>query len=289
MRKPPTHRAWILLIVVLPAAALVEHGCHQSHPAAVQAMGRAIMPTGDATAGSIEQLLRDDPLAALIEARKRLIQEHRNYTCNFIRQERLPSGMTAEQEMEVKFRAQPYSVVIEWIRNTGLVDRVIYVKDKWVDHGAEDPALRQLVLAQPSSLAGFFIKSTKQPVRGTYARRSSRHFIDEFGFERTLQAFIKYCRRAAQRGELELEFKGENDFGGRPVWLVRRQLPYTPGDGVYPDRLADMYIDKEHEVPVAIYCYSDDDRKPRNLLGKYEFSNIRFDVRLTEADFEPKP
>ncbi len=197
--------------------------------------------------------------------------------------------MTAEQELEVKFRAEPFSVMLKWIRNRGCVDRVIYVKDKWVDHGAKDPAFRQLALAQPSSLAGFFIKSTKQPIRGTFAKRSSRHFIDEFGFDESLRLFTKYCRMAAATGELKLEFKGETSFGGRPVWMLRRQLPYSNETGVYPDRLADLYIDKEHLVPVAIYCYSDDDRQPRDLLGKYEYRDIRFDVRLTEADFEPSP
>jgi len=289
VKKPATHWIWIVLLLVLPAGVLVENGCHQSHPPVVQAMGPAIMPAEDAEAGSIEQLLRDDPLAALAEARKRLIRDHRDYTCTFTRQELLPSGMTAEQELEVKFRAEPYSVMLKWIRNKGLVDRVIYVKDKWVDHRAEDPALRQLALAQPSSLAGLFIKSTKQPIRGSFAKGSSRHSIDEFGFEATLRLFIKYCRRAMTNGELQLDFKGETSFCDRPVWLLRRRLPYSQEAGVYPDRLVDLYIDKEYMVPVAIYCYSDDDRKPQDLLGKYEYRNIRFDVCLTEADFEPRP
>jgi hypothetical protein len=275
--------------VVLPAVVLVEYGCHQSHPAVIKGSAPVVMPADDPQADPFERLLRDNPLAALAEAREKLVREHRDYTCTFVRQERLSSGMTAEQEIEVKFRAEPYSVMMNWTRNRGMIERVIYIKDKWINERARNPGLRQLALAQPSSLAGLFIKSIKQPIHGIFARRSSRHSIDQFGFEQALDLLIKYCRQAQATGELKLSFEGKTRFAGRPVWLIRRQLPYSGEAGPYPDRVADIYLDREYLVPTAVYCYSDDERKSQDLLGKYEYYNVRFDVGLTDGDFDPAP
>jgi hypothetical protein len=238
-------------------------------------------------ADPFEKLIRTDPLAALMEARSHHVRDVRDYQCVMIKQEILPSGMSEEQEIDVKFRAQPYSVMMHWLRNPGLAERVIYVKDRWIDEDADQPELRQLAVAQPGKVAQMFLKSIKQPIHGTMAKKASRRYLDDFGFARTLDMLVRYCEIARDKGELKLEFRGESHFDGRPVWVVRRTLPYTGETGIYPDRIAEIYIDKELRVPVAVYCYSGDDRTPQQLLGKYEYRNVRFQAGLTEQDFDP--
>lgn len=234
-----------------------------------------------------EELVRTAPLQALISARDRLVRDSRDYTCTFVKQERIGSAMSAEQEIDVKFRPEPYSVVMHWLRNEGMAKRVIYVKGKWRDEAEPDPELREHAVCMPGKGLNLLIKSIKQPINGTIAKRSSRRAIDEFGFVRALDLLIKYCEIARDRNELKLEFRGESHFDGRPVWLIRRQLPYTGEDGRYPDQIAEIYIDQEFHVPIAVYCYSDSEAKPESLLGKYEYRGVRFNTNLTEADFEP--
>lgn len=234
-----------------------------------------------------EQLIRHDPLSALIEARARHLREVTNYECVMIKQELLPSGMSEEQEIKVKFRHEPYSVFMDWQRNPGLASRALYVKGRWTDPTAKNPEERDLAVAQPGKIAQLFLKSIKQPVRGNLARRSSRHYLDEFGFQKTLDMLIKYCDIAKSKGELVLDFCGESRFDGRPVWVLRRRLPYTGQCGAYPDRTAEILIDKEYRVPVGVYCYSDDEKQPCNLLGKYEYRGVRMGAGLTDKDFEP--
>jgi hypothetical protein len=234
-----------------------------------------------------ERLIRQAPLAALIEARARHQREVTNYECIMVKQELLPSGMSEEQEIKVKFRQEPYSVFMDWIRNPGLANRALYVKGRWTDPKAKDPNERELAVAQPGKIAQLFVKSVKQPIRGKLAHRSSRRSMDDFGFQKTLDLLIKYCHLAKERGELSLEFCGESRFDGRPVWVIRRRLPYTGPKGEYPDRTAEFLIDKQHRVPVAVYCYSDDEKQPQNLLGKYEYRSVRMGAGLTDRDFEP--
>jgi len=235
----------------------------------------------------LDKLIRSHPLAAMIELRDRHVHEVKDYGCSMVKQELLPSGMSAEQEMNVKFRQEPYSVMMHWVRNGGLANRVIYVKGRWTEQDAESKDQRDLALCQPGAVAQMFLKSIKMPIHGSMAKRTARRSIDEFGFKRTLDLLIKYCEVAESRGELRLEYRGETHFDGRPVWVIRRHLPYTEGSELYPDRTAEIFIDKEYRVPVAVYCYADDAMEPAKLLGKYEYRNIRFNLDFTGSDFDP--
>jgi len=235
-----------------------------------------------------ETLIRHDPLAAMIESRAQHIRQVLDYECVMVKQELLPAGMSKEQEIRVKYRSEPYSVYMEWQRNPGLAARVLYVKGRWTDPTTGNPEERELAVAQPGIIARIFVKSVKQPIHGQLARKSSRRSLDEFGFQRTLDRLIKICELGRSRGELALEFCGESRFDDRPVWVIRRRLPYTGEGGTYPDRTAEILVDKAYRVPVAVYCYSDDDRQPKNLIAKYEYRSIRMRAGLTESDFEPE-
>ncbi len=235
-----------------------------------------------------ETLIRRDPLAAMIVARTEHLRVVIDYECVLVKQELLPAGMSEEQEIKVKFRHAPYSVYMEWLRNPGLAARVLYVKGRWTDLEAEDPAERELAVAQPGVIARIFVKSVKQPIHGRLARKSSRRSVDDFGFQKTLDRLIHVCEQGKLRGDLTLTYDGESQFDNRPVWVIRRQLPYTVEGGLYPDRTAVILVDKEYRVPVAVYCYSDDKKQPDHLLAKYEYRSIRMRVGLTDRDFEPR-
>ncbi len=250
---------------------------------------RGTVVLGDApiVAERFEMLVRTDPLAALLEARDLHGRSATAYTCNFVKQEVLSSGMGPEQEIEVLHRMEPYSVVLNWLRNPKMAQRVIYVKNRWIDKDADKPEERELAVVRPIAPYDLLLKSLKQPIRGKNAKEYSRRCIDEFGFTRSLDLLIEYRKLANSRGELKLEFMGESTFDGRPTWVIRRHLPYEKEGGRYPDRIAEIYLDKEYRVPVAVYCYASDEMKPEDLLGKYEYRNIKCDAALTDADFEP--
>ncbi len=287
MQAQKTRRRIQLVFGLALAGILYAEFSHQDYQPVLTQHSAIVLAEPRVASDPFERLLRQDPLAALIETRQRHLQEVTDYRCTMIKQELLGSGMSAEQEIEVRFRQAPYSVMMEWVRNAGLASRVLYVKGQWTNPQAEDPAHRERAVCQPGAVAKLFVKSIKMPIHGSMARRTARRSIDEFGFGRTLDLLIKYCEIAKSRDELRLTFRGSTHFDGRPVWVIRRHLPYTGEGGRYPDRSTDIFIDQEYRVPVAVYCYSDDAHSSANLLGKYEYRDIRFNVGLTEADFEP--
>lgn len=237
-------------------------------------------------ANSFDHIVRTDPLRALEIARDDHYRSIRDYTCTFIKQELLTSGMTPEQVIAVNFRAEPYSVLMHWIKNPGKAERVLYVKGRWVDEAASNPDEREMAVCQPGAIARVFIKSLKQPIHGRQAKAASRRFIDEFGFGRSLDLLIKYCRIAVDRGELSLKYLGESEFAGRPTYVIERRLPYTGAGGDYPDRVALIHLDQEWRIPVSVRCYADGECT--KLLGRYEYADVKLQANLSESVFDPK-
>ncbi|MEK6642800.1 MAG: DUF1571 domain-containing protein [Planctomycetota bacterium] len=282
-RRGPRLFVGLLLMTIL----CVQYQLNAGPDAPVVLQESVVMAREAVNADPFEALIRHDPLAALIVARAEHLRDVIDYECVMMKQELLPAGMSKEQEIKVKFRHAPYSVYMEWQRNPGLATRAIYVKGRWTDLTATNPDDRELAVAQPGILARLFVKSLKQPIHGRLARKASRRCIDDFGFQKTLDRLITVCETGKSRGELTLDFRGESQFDDRPVWVIRRHLPYTVEGGLYPDRTVEMFIDKEYRVPVAVYCYSDVDRHPSHLIAKYEYRSIRMQAGLTEKDFDP--
>ncbi len=289
LRNSSTHRrAQLGIGLVMVALFYAEYDLSQGSSPVTIHKNAIVWGEQSIDADLFEKLIRTQPLRALVQARDKHRRTVSDYTCNFVKQELLPSGMTDEQEIDVKFRAEPFSVMMHWLRNPGLAERVVYVRNRWIDKGAATSDEREQAVCRPIPPLSSIIKSIKQPIRGGRARDASRRCIAEFGFERSLDLLIQYCQLAEERGELDLKYRGESYFDGRPTWVIQRHLPYTGEDGRYPDRTAEIHIDKEYGVPVAIYCYADDEMKPEHLLGKYEYRNVRLGVGLGESDFDPK-
>ena len=267
--------------------SFVEAESNTTKVASAQAQSSQPPATTPSIVSPFESLLATDPLGAMRKLHAEAQAAANEYTCLFTRQERLSSGVGPDQDIRVKFRPTPHSVQMEFVRNPKLVKRVIYVDGRWRDESASDPELRDQALVQPHGLAGVLIKSLKQPIRGTMAKRSGRRSIDQFGFVRAMDLLVKYCETADAEGALTLTYEGVGEFEGRRVWIIKRVLPYTGPDGPYPDRVAIIYIDHEHRVPIAVHTYSADATRPEDLLGKYEYREINMSPGLTDADFDP--
>src|SRR5262245_7534156 len=121
--------AFLALVLIIelqtsssPSASLI--------PAPPEVIASVAKPA-DGRAQSFADLIRTDPLAALEQAWTEHTRSVRDYTCTFVKQEMLPSGMSHEQTIATKFRAEPYSVLMHWVKNPGKAERVLYVKGRW--------------------------------------------------------------------------------------------------------------------------------------------------------------
>jgi hypothetical protein len=251
-------------------------------PIAVEPAQAAALASHSSMADPAEQLVRSDPLRFLRRCRENYASTIDDYTCTFTKQERIRGKITPEQETRVKFRSQPYSVNMEWLRNAGDAAHVVYVEDRWHNKKGEEMAW-----CKPAgAIAKIFISKIQQPINGKRAGKASRRTIDQFGYANTLDLIIHYSEKAAAEGLLDLRYAGTGSIDGRPTYVFERLLPYTGEEQPYPDRLLVTHIDQEWLLPTACFSYADDEGQ--ELLGKYLLTDASFNVGLTDADFGPE-
>lgn len=233
---------------------------------------------------TLEEKIEADPLAFLHEIRDRYDKMIEDYSCVFTRQEYVNGAHAEEEQMAVEFRQEPFSVHMEWLSDAGEATEALYVAGAWPDKEGNDQ-----FWAKPS---GSFVKliapSVQQPIHGYFATRNARRTIDQFGFRRNLDLIIKYSEEAKERGELiDLSYVGQSALDGRPTYVIERRLPHEKGtEEPYPDRLLVVHVDKEWLVPTGCFSYQDDDGK--ELLGKYMFTDVKFNQGFGEKDFDPE-
>lgn len=226
----------------------------------------------------LESVAQRDPLGFLKFCLRSVERDVRDYRCTFMKKERLPTGMTEEQKIAVRYREDPFSVRMEWLEHAGRASVVTFVKGRWGSGG------EQLANVIPSGIFGLLAPGgVKRDIHGKDMRKSSRRTIDQFGFRSSLELIIKYCELAADDPYYSLEYQGRAFRTGRECFRFERRLPYREAGGAWPDHLLRFYIDVEWLVPVAVFAYSD--AAGERLLGSYISKDVELNVGLGDSDF----
>lgn len=237
----------------------------------------AVSPDTRAPAMTIEQLAAHDPTGFLEAALDRYDRSVRDYTCTFTKQELVCGRMTARQVMEVNFREHPFSVQMTWVQNADKCLRVLYVADRWTKQG------QQYAIVEPGAIAKLFVPYVMRPIHGDDAQKSSRRTIDQFGLRNSLVLTLKYFKLAREQQVGSLTFAGTSQVDGRDTLVFERHLPYTGEDGLWPDRVLVLHLDRQLMVPTLCLAYADEAKV--KLLGEYKTTNIKINQNLPDTVF----
>lgn len=227
-------------------------------------------------------MVRSDPLGLLQIAQERYDRTVHDYVCTFSKQELIGGRLTAKQVTHIKFREKPLSVNMLWVKNADKAQRAIYVEGKWTGPNGE-----KLSVVEPAgAIARVFVNDVMRAIDGPDARKAARRRIDQFGFANSLRLIVKYCDLSAKHDALDLKYVGDGAIDGRPTYVIERRLAYTGEQGVYPDHLLIVHLDKENLLPISSTSYADEAKT--KLLGQYVLTDVKFNVGLTESDFARK-
>lgn len=227
---------------------------------------------------TLERLAKRDPMALVHLGKKRYDQNVRQFKAVLLKQERLDGNLSELQEIELRYREDPFSVYMIWKSGADQARRALHVdNNEFVDDEG-----RKLTRVEPAgAIARLFVKDIMIPMHGEKARKASRRTIDEAGFRSTFDLLETYNAIAKERGVLDLNYRGTSTIDGRPTYVIVRDLPYAGPDGPYPDARMVLHLDQEWLLPVAVYSYAD--HQEEELLGSYVFSNIEINPDF-EAD-----
>ncbi len=221
----------------------------------------------------VRRLARTDHIALLEYCLANYRNNYSNYTCKFIKQERINGVTRREQVIDVRFQDSPFSVGMAWTPETAPIgDRVLYVEGKYNGQ----------MLVRPKGLLGALVGTVKRDPAGPQAMSNTLKPITMFGFGRNLESLLEVYRLARERGDLVESFGGYAEVAGRNAIVLIRTLPATHPEYVANKTL--VYIDLDYLVPICVEAYDWNEE----LACRYVYSDLAFNVQMSEDDFLPE-
>jgi outer membrane lipoprotein-sorting protein len=192
----------------------------------------------------------------------------KDYTCLFYKKELVKDKYIEQKNIILKHR-RPSSFYLKWTEGDEKGAEVIYV------HGRNNNKLK--------AHAGGLLKwlTLNLDLDGSIAMKNNRHTILDAHIGRIIEICDKNYKLAKHLSVGRFEQCGEKMIGGRAVICI---IATFPDDRRFYGGTNYIYVDKEYKFPVAVEIYGWNSE----LFEKYEYTQIKLNVGLTDKDFDPK-
>ena len=221
----------------------------------------------------------DASLAIAHRVQAHLENDVKDYTCIFVKTERINGELIGPQQMDAKVRQKPLSVYFKFLKPDDVKGReVIYVAGenggKFVAH--EGSGLKRLLGAvwlQPKS---------------ALAMAGQRYPITDVGMSFLVKRLIEVAEQDRKYGEVEVKFYKDAQVNGRNCLVI--QVTHPTPRRVFLFHVARVYIDDEFQVPIhyEAYLWPKAPGEEPPLDESYSYLNLKLNVGLTDADFDYK-
>jgi hypothetical protein len=247
-----------------------------SQPAAPRPMDPAA-PSSATPAPQAQASPMDGPVRLIRDAQRAYL-DVRDYTCLLIKRERVNGVMpSADSVMEMKVRAQPFSVYLRWLapRNEA-GQEVCYVA------GRNNGMMRVHPKGVLGSFAGFISLDPNDP----RARQTSKRSITEAGIGNTIDRFARAWEEERRLNLTAQVNVAEYEYNRRRCTRVETIHPDN-GNGHFLYYRDVVYFDKETHLPIRLefYDWPRQAGDPGALVEVYSFANMRINVGVGDDVF----
>lgn len=269
----------------LPGALIVVLGCGAAFVALTQSPTDKTTPAGwddvtapksttgeDRPASDTADL---DRALALAQHSLKTLQTVKDYTCVFTKRE-LVSGSMVEERNKMKVRHQPFSVYLRVIEPTSSAGQeVIYVEGQ--NNGN--------LVAHTVGLGSNLIGRVNLDPEGIIAKRGNRYTIKDVGLKNLTKKLIDLGSRKELFRDSAVTID-KSEFAERPCTMVEIKSPHPVGD--FRMATARIAIDLVWDVPVLYEAHEWPAGGGKPFLSEtYSYFDLKFDVGLTDHDFDP--
>jgi Protein of unknown function (DUF1571) len=273
---PPEARPVSSLLATEPdaprVASVVNH--HTTHPTAHEPA-----PGAGATTGAAPAAAETDPIRRAQRAIAECQERYRHiydYTCTFMKRERIDGRLTPYHVMTMKARTNPTSIYFKFQKpNRGR--EAIYVQ------GRNDGR----IVAHDVGLGKFLAGTMHLDPRGSMAMEENRHPVTEAGIGALIDTVAKHWTLELKPGESVVTFHPNSRVGNHPCTMIETVHPkHGPN---YLFHKVKLYIDQEHGLPIRFEAY-DWPKHPNaapELVEEYTYLDLRTNVGLRDHDFDP--
>jgi Protein of unknown function (DUF1571) len=225
---------------------------------------------------------------------KRIQADIKDYECLIVKRERIRGVLNEYEYMYAKIRnhkeqdgkvVTPFGVYLNFQKPNNVAGREVI----WVE-GANNGKL----CAHEGGLIGKLPAFWLDP-NGAMAMKGNLYPITEIGIENLVAKLIQRGNReknADPKGQATVvtTTKGAKLGSGpdkRPCTIL--QISHPVNNGGFEFQLAQIFIDDEYNLPVRYVAYGwpAAGQKENMILEEYNYTKIRFNVSLTDNDFNP--
>ncbi len=193
-----------------------------------------------------------------------------DYTGTFTKQERVKNKLLKAQIIDFKFRNKPFSIFMEWKKNPGKADRMLYVKGQ----------NNNKMVVHPRGLLGW-IKSVERNPKGKDVLKTSLRTCDKFGIRNLLDRVTGLYEGNMNDKGFTAKYIGAEEIDKRPCIVLETVMP---NNKISPTRRLILVVDINYRLPVSITSL---DGKG-NLISKYSYTDLNFNTGLKGKDFTKK-
>jgi hypothetical protein len=213
--------------------------------------------------------------AMLLDARAAFARVH-DYTCHFIRQERVHGRLLPEQAAEMYARSTPHSVALKTIAPAGAAGaEAVYVAGKNAGR----------IRMKPAGAYGAQAWVSVDPTDPRIASEA-RHSTADIGIGAVIDRVARMVSVERRlRNPLEI-LSADYTYAGRPVTRFE-VVAGRPHALRYAHRVV-VYVDKETKLPIRVEAYDQPtlDRPAGDLLESHSFVNVKLNVGVGSAVFD---
>ncbi len=220
----------------------------------------------------------------LLLARKSLHhinEDIKDYTAILQRQERIGDVLLPPSKLAVKVRnvrpQQPLSIYILFQEPANVKGREVI----WVQ-GKDD----NKITAHEGGILKSIVGRIHQPYDGFLAMFGSRYSIAETGIQRMMETLIEYGLNDRNYDECQVQVTDVQSAG---VSCQRIRIVHPKVRDHFMFHIAEVDLDVERNIPVRIatWLWPAEENGAPLLAEEYVYSNIKLNVGLRDADFDP--
>lgn len=236
-----------------------------------------------------KQSVSKHPLAPALERAReglKLIEESvDDYTATMIKRERVNGKLTEHEFVSAKIRNRkvkdgkvvvPFAVYMKFLKPDSIAGREVI----WVEGANENK-----IIAHEAGLLGF--KRFYLPPDGFLAMMGQRYPITDIGIQNLIEELLVRGEHDLQYGECEVKFYKGAKVDKYVCTLIEVLHPIQRDHFTF--HRAHIFIDDELGVPVryAAWSWPTEPGGEPVLEEEYTYRNIKLNVGLTDADFDP--
>lgn len=230
----------------------------------------------------------EHPLIPVLQTAKGLLQrmeQVEDYTCTIVKRERIGNELRGHEWISMKLRHErvqggrvqtPFGVYLGFLGPDEVAGReVLYGPDLY---GGK-------MIVRRGGLRFAYVTVSIAP-EGDLAMQDNRYPITEIGLKNLLKRLIEVGEEDLQHGECEVQYFSNAKIDGRTCTAVRITHPVRRPHFRY--HRAEIFVDDQLQVPVryASYDWPEQEGGPPQLLEEYTYTNLQFNVGLTDRDFD---